>query len=71
LFAGGIAVNAFGVGRDELAFVAFDGWDAAGAKWFGHRTYWENRLGSPAEELGVRADAGSRDLSELKDFLEA
>ncbi len=66
-----MAVEAFGVSRDEIAFVAFAGWDVAGAKWFGYPTYWANRLGSPAEELGVRPDAEGRDLSGLKAFVES
>ncbi|MFO0893226.1 MAG: haloacid dehalogenase type II, partial [Isosphaeraceae bacterium] len=64
-----MAIDAFGVGRDEIAFVAFAGWDAAGAKWFGYRTYWANRLGSPPEELGVRPDAEARDLGGLIAFV--
>jgi 2-haloacid dehalogenase len=65
-----MAVDAFGVGREEVAFVAFAGWDAAGAKWFGYRTYWANRLGSPPEEPGVKPDAESRDLGGLRAFVE-
>jgi 2-haloacid dehalogenase len=42
----------------------------AGAKWFGYRTYWANRLGSPPEELGVKPDAEGRDLSGLMAFVE-
>lgn len=65
-----MAIEAFGVGRDEVAFVAFAGWDAAGAKWFGYRTYWANRLGVPREELGVSPDAEGRDLGKLMAFVE-
>ncbi|MFO0958109.1 MAG: haloacid dehalogenase type II [Isosphaeraceae bacterium] len=64
-----LGVDAFGLARDEIAFVAFAGWDVAGSKWFGYRTYWANRLGSPPEELGVRADGEGRDLGGLLDFI--
>ena len=40
-----------GLKREEIAFSAFGGWDAAGAKWFGFPSFWVNRLGVPQEEL--------------------
>jgi 2-haloacid dehalogenase len=46
-----MAVEAFGLAKDEIGFAAFAGWDAAGASWFGYRTAWVNRLGAPAERL--------------------
>ncbi len=52
-----LGVRAVGVPREEIAFAAFGGWDAAGAKWFGFRTYWVNRLGLPVEQLGAMPDA--------------
>jgi 2-haloacid dehalogenase len=55
--------------REEILFVAFAGWDVAGAKWFGLPTFWVNRLGSGAEELGVEANASGRDLNSLVRFL--
>jgi len=64
-----MATDALRLQRDEIAFVAFAGWDVSGAKWFGYPTYWSNRLGQPAEELGVSADAESRDLAELASFV--
>ncbi len=60
-----MALDAFGLTREEIAFVAFAGWDAAGARWFGYPTFWVNRLGLPAEELGVTADATGASLSDL------
>lgn len=55
--------------KEEVLFAAFAGWDVAGAKWFGYPTYWVNRLGSPAEELGVTADFIGKDLKDLTNFL--
>lgn len=66
-----LAIDAFGLERREILFVSFAGWDAAGARWFGYSTYWNNRLGLPPEELGVRPDATARDLSDLPRFVDA
>lgn len=41
----------FGLPRSQIAFSAFGGWDAAGARWFGFPTFWVNRLSAPLEEL--------------------
>src|SRR4051812_41059501 len=51
-----MGVESFGLDRREIAFAAFGGWDAAGAKRFGNPTFWCNRLGLPVEELGVVPD---------------
>jgi 2-haloacid dehalogenase len=67
---------AYRMGRDafhlptlEIAFVAFAGWDAVGARAFGYPTYWTNRLSLPPEELGVSADKTYPDLSRLLAFI--
>lgn len=64
-----MALDAFGLERREIGFVAFAGWDAAGAKWFGYPTFWVNRLGLPAEALGVAPDGAGGDLNALLGFL--
>ena len=48
--------QAIGIPAAELLFVSSNAWDVAGAKAFGYRVAWCNRLGAPEEELGVRAD---------------
>jgi 2-haloacid dehalogenase len=63
-----LAVNTLQLRREEILFVAFAGWDVAGAKWFGYPTFWANRLGSPMEELGVEADASGGDLNAVVRF---
>jgi 2-haloacid dehalogenase len=63
-----LAVNTLQLRREEILFVAFAGWDVAGAKWFGYPTFWVNRLGSPMEELGVEADASGPDLNAVVRF---
>jgi 2-haloacid dehalogenase len=55
--------------KDEIAFAAFGGWDAAGAKSFGYQTFWVNRFGLPAERLGVPADGTSKDLEGFLEFV--
>ena len=64
-----MAVDAFALGREEIGFVAFAGWDVAGAKWFGYPTFWVNRLNVPLEEFGVVPDATGGTLAELVAFL--
>jgi len=66
-----MAVDAMKLKRDEILFAAFAGWDAAGAKWFGYRTFWVNRLGLPEEELDGAADATGRGLTDLVSFAHA
>jgi 2-haloacid dehalogenase len=60
-----MAIDAFGLKREQILFAAFAGWDAAGAKWFGYPTFWVNRLNAPGEELAVNPDATGRDLTDL------
>ena len=64
-----MGLKALQLSREQIAFVAFAGWDAAGAKAFGYPTYWANRLNLPAEELGATADATCQDLADLPSFL--
>jgi len=64
-----MAVEVLHVPRDRILFVPFAGWDAAGAKWFGYETFWVNRLGTPPEELGVKADGVGSNLDDLVNYL--
>lgn len=64
-----LGVDAFGLRPEEILFVAFGGWDAAGAKWFGYPTFWVNRLKQPAEELSVAVDGVGDDLLALETFV--
>jgi 2-haloacid dehalogenase len=54
-----------GIPAADLLFVSSNAWDVAGAKAFGYRVAWCNRLGAPEEELGVRADYVVTTLGEL------
>jgi 2-haloacid dehalogenase len=64
-----LAVDGFHLPREQIAFAAFGGWDAAGAKWFGFRTFWINRLGLPIEGLGAQPDAVVSSLAGLAELL--
>lgn len=57
--------EALGIPAGELLFVSSNGWDVAGAKAFGYQVAWCNRLGAPAEELGVAPDVVVRSLDQL------
>ena len=58
-----------GFKKGEILFVAFAGWDAAGAKHFGFPTYWVNRLKLPPEKLDADPDATGETLADLVSFL--
>ena len=66
-----MAVDAFGLPREEILFVAFAGWDVAGPRWFGYPTFWVNRAGLPVEELAVAPDRAGRDLADVVRFVSA
>jgi 2-haloacid dehalogenase len=64
-----MAVDSFGLKKEQIAFTAFAGWDAAGAKWFGYPTFWVNRTRAPAEELGITPDGTGPGLGDLVKFV--
>jgi 2-haloacid dehalogenase len=43
----------------EILFVSSNGWDAAGAQWYGYVSFWVNRSGAPMEKLGVEPASGT------------
>jgi 2-haloacid dehalogenase len=66
-----MAIDALRLRKEEILFVAFAGWDAAGAKSFGYTTFWANRLGAPAEQLGSPPDGVGNNLDDLVGFVKA
>jgi 2-haloacid dehalogenase len=66
-----LGVDMLGVRKEEILFVASAGWDAAGAKWFGYPTFWNNRQRASAEELDATADGTGESLADLVRFLNA
>lgn len=63
--------RAFGVPAREILFVSSNGWDAAGATWFGYTTFWINRAQQPMEELDVTPTAVGQRLTDVVDFVHA
>ena len=66
-----LGLQSLGLERDEILFVAYAGWDVAGAVWFGYPTYWLNRLGSVPEELDASPLGTGADLRSLLSYLKA
>jgi len=66
-----LGTQAFGCAARELVFVSSNGWDVAGATWFGYTTFWINRAGLPAEELGATPRGTGRGMADLVGFVES
>jgi 2-haloacid dehalogenase len=64
-----MAMSAFGLRKEEIAFAAFGAWDAVGAKWFGYPTFWVDRAHVAAEELGTVPEGAGKDLNDLAAFV--
>jgi 2-haloacid dehalogenase len=64
-----LGTAAFGTTPREIVFVSSNGWDVAGATWFGYTTFWINRARGPAEELGVSPHGTGTSLADLSGFL--
>lgn len=60
-----LGVANLGVNKEEALFVTSNPWDAAGAKTFGFRVCWINRLNLQFDELGVQPDVIIHSLDEL------
>lgn len=58
-----MGIEHFSLPKEQVGFVAFGGWDALGAKWFGYRTAWINRLTVAAETLAPAPDRTATDLT--------
>jgi len=64
-----LAVDRLGVAQERIGFVSSNCWDALGAKSFGFRVYWINRLAAPVDRLGFQPDALLRSLGDLPEIL--
>lgn len=60
-----LVTDRFGCAPAEVSFQSSNRWDIAGAKAFGFRTVWVNRLGLPDEYPDYPADRVLADLSTL------
>ncbi|KON82273.2 haloacid dehalogenase type II [Azoarcus sp. PA01] len=61
--------DAFGCAARDILFVSSNGWDAAGATWFGYTTFWINRSGQPLEALDVTPSVIGQRLTDVVDFV--
>jgi len=66
-----LGTQAFGGEPREIVFVSSNGWDVAGASWFGFTTFWLNRQNAPAEELGVTPHGTGGGMNDLLAFLKS
>jgi 2-haloacid dehalogenase len=64
-----LGTQAFGAQAREIVFVSSNGWDVAGATWFGFTTFWLNRQNAPVEELGVTPHGAGSGMTDLLAFL--
>jgi 2-haloacid dehalogenase len=64
-----LGVDSLKLRREEILFVAFAGWDAAGAKLFGFPTFWVNRQKLPTERLDATPDGVGESFTQLLQFL--
>ena len=60
-----LAVERLGVAKHNVIFVSSNFWDVAGATSFGFKTFWINRSGMQADELGIEPAGVLRTLDEL------
>ena len=60
-----LAVDRLGVAKEAIGFVSSNCWDALGAKSFGFRVYWINRLKAPVDRLGFQPDKIVSGLNEV------
>lgn len=61
--------TAFGCPAERILFVSSNGWDAAGAAWYGYTTFWINRSKQPLEQLDVSPAAQGTLLTEVVDYV--
>jgi 2-haloacid dehalogenase len=66
-----MGIDSLKLKQEEIAFAAFAGWDAVGAKWFGYPTFWVNRQNMPLDELSVTPDGTGPDLTSLASFVKS
>ena len=64
-----LAVDRLGVAAGRICFVSTNGWDAAGAAYFGFKVAWLNRFGQQPERLPGAPAAVIETLAELPDLL--
>ena len=64
-----MGIDGFKLRKEEIAFAAFGGWDAAGATAFGYPTIWVNRMNLPVEELGTKPYVVGQGMQDVLAFV--
>jgi 2-haloacid dehalogenase len=60
-----LAVEQLAVEKDRIGFVSSNCWDVMGAKSYGFKVYWINRLDAPVDRLGFKPDRVLKSLNEI------
>lgn len=61
--------DTFGCAARDILFVSSNGWDVAGATWFGYTTFWINRGRQPEEILDVSPTITGERLTDVVEFV--
>jgi len=64
-----LGMSTFHLSKQEILFIPFAGWDAAGSKTFGYQTFWVNGMQLPPEQLGATVNATGKNLDDLLAYL--
>ena len=64
-----LAIDKFGLQRQEIGFVTSNYFDVAGAKAFGFQVIWINRNSALPDELGLQPDTELSSISQIPDTL--
>lgn len=64
-----LGVDTLRLTKQEILFVAFAGWDVAGARWFGYPTYWNNRSAGVPEVLDATPESTGKTLADLTEYM--
>ncbi|WOO85326.1 2-haloalkanoic acid dehalogenase [Vanrija pseudolonga] len=65
-----LGTDKYGAKAADIVFVSSNGWDAAGATWFGYNTFWCNRAGLPLEQLDATPKRIGKGLADLAHYLD-
>jgi len=65
-----LAMDRFGLGKEEILFVSSNGWDAHGASQFGFKVFWCNRSGA-VDDFGLpgKLDVEGKSLEAIAEVL--
>lgn len=65
-----LACRSLSLPAQRIVFVSANGWDAAGAGWYGFRPYWVNRQAMPIERLDSPPRKTATTLKGLPEYLD-